>query len=293
MTHDPTPRPIVAVLGIGLMGLPMARRLLAAHFEVRVWNRTASKAQALVAEGAQPATTPAEAARGADFLITMLPNGQSVEMVMSGVDGALSTLGEGTIWLQMSSVGVDWAERLGHLAEGSPVTYVDAPVSGSVGPAEEGHLLILASGPLDARPLSAPILDQLGRRTYWLGEAGAGSRAEVVLNNWLVVLVESVAETLEFTQALGLDPQALVEILSDAPIGSPYAVAKARQMLAGDFSPSFALKNALKDADLALEAARQTGTTLTITNSFIDSWHDVVAQGLGERDLSVVYSSES
>jgi len=92
---------------------------------------------------------------------------------MSGVDGALSTLGEGTIWLQMSSVGVDWAERLGHLAEGSPVTYVDAPVSGSVGPAEEGHLLILASGPLDARPLSAPILDQLGRRTYWLGEAGA------------------------------------------------------------------------------------------------------------------------
>jgi 3-hydroxyisobutyrate dehydrogenase len=288
-----TTRPTVAVLGVGLMGLPMSRRLRSAGFNVRVWNRNAQKAAPVVAEGATLASTPGEAAAGADFVLTMLPDGAAVESVMIGPDGVLSTLGSDATWLQMSSVGMEWAERLGHLVEGTAINFVDAPVSGSVGPAETGQLLILASGPSGVRDKATPLFDVLGRRTYWLGDAGAGSRAKLVLNNWLVDLVESVAETLRFTRALGLDPHTLVDILSDAPIGSPYAVAKARQMLAGEYAPSFALKTALKDADLALEAAGQLGTTLLLTDSFIDSWHRAVSQGLGDSDLSVVFDSAS
>jgi 3-hydroxyisobutyrate dehydrogenase len=273
------------------MGAPMAARLIEAGFTVRVWNRSAQRVAPMVELGAVATSSPAEAAMGADFLVTMLPDGPAVESVMSGPQGALTTLRSGAVWLQMSSVGVDWASRLGELVANNGVVYVDAPVSGSVGPAETGDLLVLASGPDDVQAQVAPVLDAMSRRTMWLGASGAGSKAKLVLNNWLVGLVESMAETLHFSEALELDPQLIVELLDEAPIGSPYAVAKARQMLAGEYSPSFALKHALKDADLALAAANAVGTDLMVTRSFIEAWRRAVSNGLGERDISVVYTN--
>ncbi|HEY5105119.1 MAG TPA: NAD-binding protein [Acidimicrobiales bacterium] len=133
----------------------------------------------------------------------------------------------------------------------------------------------------------------MGRETMWLGEAGAGSKAKLVLNNWLVGLVESIAETLHFGEALDLDPTLIIELLDGAPIGSPYAVAKARQMLAGDFAPSFALKHALKDADLAVITARNAGLDLRVTNSFLETWHRAVTNGRGDEDLSVVFANDA
>jgi 3-hydroxyisobutyrate dehydrogenase len=281
----------IAFLGVGRMGAPMATRLIEAGFTVRVWNRSAQRVTPLVERGAVAASSPAQAAEGADFLVTMLPDGPLVEAVMSGPQGALTTLPSGAVWLQMSSVGVEWASRLAELVANNGVAFVDAPVSGSVAPAETGKLLILASGPDDVQAKVAPVFDVIGRRTVWLGASGAGSKAKLVLNNWLVGLVESMAETLHFTEALELDPQLIIELLDEAPIGSPYAVAKARQMLAGDYSPSFTLKLALKDADLAVAAANAVGTNLMVTKSFIESWHRAVSNGLGEQDLAVVYTN--
>jgi 3-hydroxyisobutyrate dehydrogenase len=137
-----------------------------------------------------------------------------------------------------------------------------------------------------------PGIDQwhdLGRRTVWLGRAGAGSRAKLVLNNWLVDLVESTAETLRFASALGIDPAMIIDLL-DAPIGSPYAVDKGRSMLEGDFTLNFALRHAVKDADLALDAAESVGIELALTQSLIESWHRAVTNGRGDEDLSVVYA---
>ena len=285
-THATT---TVAVLGVGRMGAPMAARLISAGFEVRIWNRSPQRVLPLVAAGAVRAISPAEAATGADVLITMLPDGPAVQAVMTGPEGALVTLRSDAVWLQMSSIGIDWTDQLGELVADHGVVLVDAPVSGSVGPAEAGTLLVLASGPAGVRDLVAPVLDAMSRQTLWLGTAGAGSRAKLVLNNWLVDLVESVAETLRFSEALGLEPQLIVDILDEAPIGSPYAVAKARQMLAGEFAPSFALKHAVKDADLSVAAARSAGIDLGVTSSFIDSWHRAVANGSGEQDLAIVY----
>jgi 3-hydroxyisobutyrate dehydrogenase len=291
MTNDTQSKTTIAFVGTGMMGAPMATRLLQAGFAVRVWNRSSKRVAPLVALGAIATSSPAEAATGADVLVTMLPDGPLVGSAVGGPQGALDTLRRGSVWLQMSSIGVEWTEQLRELADHHGVVFVDAPVSGSVGPATAGTLLVLASGPQSVRDQVAPILDAMSRRTMWLGDAGAGSKAKLVLNNWLVGLVESIAETLHFTKALGLDPELIIELLEDAPIGSPYAVTKARQMLDGEFAPSFALKLALKDADLAVATARDTGTDLRVTNSFIESWHQAVASGHGDEDLSVVYAA--
>lgn len=283
-TNDVT----IAFLGAGQMGTPMAARLIAAGYNVRVWNRSKDRVKGLVQLGGVEAATPAVAAANADVVITMLPDGPTIETVFSGADGAFATLTSDAVWLQMGTIGVEWTERLRKCAAEEGVWFVDAPVSGSVSPASAGRLIILASGPEEARPITEPILQNLGR-IVWLGAAGAGSRAKLVLNNWLVDLVEMVAETLTLSQALGLDPRAIIEILSGAPIGSPYAVAKARSMLDGDYSSNFALKHAVKDALLTLDAARSVDATLPLTESLISAWQRALADGAGDLDLSVIY----
>ncbi len=279
----------IAFLGVGQMGTPMASRLISAGFSVRVWNRSKERVKELVQRGAIEASTPAEATASADVVITMLPDGPTIEAVFGGAEGAFATLASGAVWLQMGTIGIDWTERLRKTATEARILFVDAPVSGSVSPASAGQLIILASGPDEAQSMAEPIFGVLGSHTFWLGAAGAGSRAKLVLNNWLVDLVEMVVETLTFSEALGLDPRVIVEIIADAPIGSPYAVTKARGMLDGDYSPNFALKLAVKDTLLALEAARSVGEELPITANLIAAWQRAVSDGAGDLDLSVVY----
>ena len=279
----------VAFLGTGAMGTPMATRLIEAGLHVRVWNRSKERLTDLVELGGVAAPTPALAIQGADVIVTMLPDGAATQHVMSEAVGDAMTFAKGVVWLQMGTIGIEWTSELGALAAAAGAQFVDAPVSGSVQPAARGELVILASGPDEARPAAQAVFDVLGRHTYWLGAAGAGSRAKLVLNNWLVDLVEMVAETLRVSAGLGLDPSTIVDILSDAPIGSPYAVAKARTMLSGDFTSNFALKHAFKDATLALSAAHGANLDLPLTESLLPLWQRAVDDGAGDLDLSVVY----
>jgi len=280
----------IAVLGTGSMGAPIARNLLAAGFPVSVWNRTAGRAAPLGDDGARVAPSPAEAARDADVVLTMLADGQAVEDAMSGPDGALATLRPGSTWIQMATVGVDWIERLSKLAGEHDVEFVDAPVSGSDGPARDGELIVLASGPDKARSRVDPLFEVIGRETLWLGEAGNGTRMKVVLNNWLVVQVEAVAETVALSEALGLEPDLFPKAIDGAPLGSPYAVAKAGAMIEGNFSPGFALRLAFKDAGLALDAARAAGVGLPLTTALQARWQQAVADGHADEDVSSVFS---
>ena len=287
MTSEPT----IAFLGLGRMGLPMAMNLVRAGFHVRVWNRTLSRTRAFAAAGGVPAATPADATRGADIVITMLADGQAVRAAMerrpdSGLDGAAP----GQIWVQMSTVGVQWARELSELAAAYKVRYVDAPVSGSEGPARTGDLVILASGPADVHDKLAPVFAALGRSTVWLGEAGAGSGAKLVLNNLLVDLVEATAEALTFATDLELDPADIVGLLRATPLGSPFAVQKAQAMLDGDFRPAFALKHAIKDAGLAIDAARERDTDLALTEALLPRWRRAADAGHADDDLAAVYA---
>jgi len=283
-----TAAPVIAFLGTGRMGGPMAANLAHGGFGVRAWNRTASRAQALEADGAVVAGSPADAVRGATIVITMLADGPATEQAASAPDGLLAA-DPGTIWVQMATVGAGWTARLASMADARGIVFVDAPVSGSEGPARAGQLVILASGPHQVQDVLAPVFGVLGRATAWQGPAGQGTLAKLVLNNWLADLTEATAETLSFARRLNLDPAGIVDLLQSTPLGAPYAVQKARSMLAGDFSPAFALKHALKDAELAAQAAQASGATLTLTSALLPRWRDTAASGHADDDLSAVY----
>jgi 3-hydroxyisobutyrate dehydrogenase len=268
----------VAVLGTGIMGAPMARNLARAGFAVRAWNRSRDKADPLAPDGVAVAATPAEAAQGADVVLTMLADGPTTQEVMAQASAA-----PGTLWLQMGTIGMAWTKRLGSSTE---LVFVDAPVAGSDVPAREGKLVILASGPDDARDRAQPVFDVVGRKTLWLGPAGAGSALKLAINNWAIVQIEALAESLALTATLGVDPAHLVEALDDLPLGSPYAVLKGRAMLAGKLDPGFPLRLAVKDAGLVLDAARDAGTDLPLTEAVRPAWQQVVESGYGDEDLS-------
>jgi 3-hydroxyisobutyrate dehydrogenase len=279
-------RPIIAILGSGTMGAPIARGLLRAGFEVRVWNRTQSKAEALVSAGAHCAGTPTEAAADADVLITMLTDGAAVEQVTAGPRGALGVLSADAIWVQMSTVGPDATGRLHGLALRSGVTFVDAPVSGSSRAAEQGQLEILAAGPMSVQRRLESIFEVLGRRTVWLESVGDGSRLKLALNNWLSVMVEGMAETLAFSSVLGLDPRLFLSVLAGGSLASDYALSKGAAMVGAEFTPGFPLRHATKDAELAVSAAHQQGLNLPLTSALLPRWHQAVANGHGDDDVA-------
>ncbi|WP_328724190.1 NAD(P)-dependent oxidoreductase [Streptomyces sp. NBC_00259] len=280
----------VAVLGCGVMGAPMARNLLRAGFEVRVWNRTREKAEALAGHGAFVASTPAEAASGTDVTLTMLADGAAVEAAMTGPAGALTTLPSDAVWVQMSTVGLSATQRLARLAD-EHVGFVDAPVSGSSEPAERGELLVLASGGPTLRPQVQPLFDAIGRHTLWLDRPGDGSRLKLVLNNWLAVLTEGMAETISLTTALGLDPDLLLKTIAATPLGSAYALAKGRAMVNNDFTAGFPLHHANKDARLALEAAGLERIELPLTEALLKRWAQAISKGHGNDDVAAAINA--
>jgi 3-hydroxyisobutyrate dehydrogenase len=277
----------VAVLGTGIMGAAMARNLLSAGMEVRAWNRTREKAEPLAEDGANVTDTPAEAAEGADFLITMLSDAGTVEEAVGG--NVLPVLAEGGVWLQMSTVGTEGSGRLERLAAERGVAYVDAPVLGTKQPAEQGALIVLASGPEEVRERSQPVFDAVGSKTLWLGPAGAGSRLKLVVNNWIVGLVGVLAETTALAEATGVDPARFLEVIEGGPLGLPYAQIKGKMMIEEEFPTSFSLRLARKDAALVLDVAEKEGLRLAVAEAVVARFDETLDAGHGEEDLAAVY----
>ena len=279
----------IALLGTGIMGAAMARNLIGAGMEVRAWNRSKEKAEPLADEGAVVFEDPAEAARGADLLLTMLPDADVVEEVVG--DGVLPALADGAVWLQMSTVGEEGNERLACLATEGGVAYVDAPVLGTKAPAEQGQLIVLASGPEDVRDKCEPVFGVVGSKTVWLGEAGEGSRLKLVLNNWIVGLLGVLAETISFARATGVDPQKFLETIEGGPLGLPYAQMKGAMMVEEDFPTSFSAKLARKDAGLVLDAAAGKGLDMVVARAVAALFDEAIEAGRGEEDMAAVYEA--
>lgn len=279
----------IAVLGTGIMGAAMARNLLAAGMEVRVWNRSPEKSEPLVEDGAKVADSPAEAADGADFLLTMLSDADTIAEVVG--DGVFSALSGDGVWLQMSTVGVEGNERLEGLANEGGVAYVDAPVLGTKQPAEQGQLIVLASGPEGVRERCEGVFDAMASTVLWLGPAGAGSRLKLVVNNWIVGLLGVLAETVSFAEVLGVDPARFLEVIEGGPLGLPYAQMKGKMMIEGDFPTSFSLRLARKDAGLVLEAARANGLQPAVAGAVAALLDEAINEGYGEEDMAAVYEA--
>ena len=278
-------RAVVAVIGAGIMGSAMTRNLVVAGVNMRVWDRSPAATVPLAAAGAVVAPSAREAVRDADVVITMLPTADAVESVIFG-DGVADAFADGCVWAQMGTIGVEATRRIaGRLAAQRPgVMFVDAPVSGSKGPAEQGQLLILASGPAAAAGTVRPVFDILGRKTVWLGEAGQGSVVKLVVNAYMSILIEGVAETMELADRFGISHEQLADVIEGGPLDAPIADAKLHKMDRGDYAAEFPLEWALKDVDLAISAAG--GQAPPLLAALSDQWHAAVAAGHGRQDIS-------
>jgi 3-hydroxyisobutyrate dehydrogenase len=273
----------VAVVGVGTMGSGMAANLRKAGLTTIVWDRSPSAAAPLAELGATVAATVTDAVRSADVVITMVPDRDAVTSVAFD-QGMLAALPAGAIWVQMGTIGVDATDGLAALAASRrpDVTFVDAPVSGSKGPAERGELIVLASGPREVVDRLAPVFAAVGRRTIWMGAAGRGTRLKLVLNTWVAFLMEGLAETVALGDELGITHAELAAALDGGPLAAPQAIAKLQKIDARDYDPEFALGWALKDVHLALESADRLPALAAIGQQ----WQHAVAEGYGGLDIS-------
>jgi 3-hydroxyisobutyrate dehydrogenase len=277
----------VAFLGIGTMGRAMATRALGAGIPTIVWNRNPDATRSLADVGAEVAESAADAARRASIVVTMVTNADVV-MAIAKDQGMLAALAPGAIWAQMSTIGDGGMKRVESLvsAERPDVVLIDAPVSGSKGPAEQGQLTIFASGPDTVRSRLDPLFAALGRRTIWVGPVGTGSKLKLVANTWLALAAEAVNVSVALAQQLDLEVASVIDALGDGPLVSPWQAAKLPRIARGDFSVQFALSLALKDVHLVLEdAGRERFSALA---SLADEWQAVVDLGFGESDLTIV-----
>jgi 3-hydroxyisobutyrate dehydrogenase len=282
-------RDTVAVFGAGgTMGLPMARNLAKRGIGVRAWNRSREKAEPVAEDGVEVLETAAEAADGASILLTIVSDADAVLSTMEGSDGALASADEGEIWLQMSTIGIEGTERCAALADERGLVLVDAPVVGTKKPAEEGKLTVLASGPEDVRDRCEPIFEAISQKAVWLGEAGTGTRMKLVINSWLVSLVQGLAETIAFAEAIDIDPAQFLETIAGGPIDNAYAQMKGKMMIERGFEPSFKLELAAKDARLVLEAADRHDLELPMLDAIRTQLEEAAAEH-GDKDMAATY----
>ncbi len=277
----------VAIIGIGAMGHGMAVSALRSGLPTIIWNRTSEVMRDLVELGAEAVETPAEAARRATVVVTMVTDTEAV-LSIARDHGMLAALAPGAIWVQMSTIGTAGIDTVAAMVneERPDIVLLDAPVSGSKDPAEQGMLTIFASGPTEARPRVTPLFEALGQRTVWVGPVGTGSRLKLVNNTWLAFTAEAVSASMAVAHQMGLATDTVVSALHGGPIVAPWQDAKLERIANGDFSAQFALSLALKDVRLALEAA--AGARLGTLECLAKEWGEAVDAGLGGQDVTIV-----
>lgn len=281
------PETTIAVLGTGLMGAPVARNLNKHGFAVRAWNRTKSKADTLVSDGIQVFETSADAVRGADIIVTVLKDGPSVTEAMQA---AAPSLSKGTIWVQLSTIGPQAVATQAAFAARYGLVFYDAAMQGTPQPAEQGQLIILAAGPLEARSAIQPVFDAIGKRTVWVSEEiGSASRLKLALNSWVFVLTHGMAESLRIAKGLGVDPALVVDVVTGGPMDCAYFQLKSSTILKDDYTVSFSIANAVKDSLLITEAAAGAGVQADLAQAGLKRFQRVLEGGHGDKDLTASY----
>jgi len=277
----------VAVLGTGTMGAAMSRSLLRAGFSVTVWNRSAEKAAPLVDAGATAATTPADAVRDADVIITMLFDASAVLSVAAQF---LPLVRDGAVWMQSSTIGSLGMQEVAAAASGL-IAVVDAPVLGTKDPAEHAALTVLASGSAAAIASLQPVFGAIGSRTVVVGDRlGSASDLKLVCNTWVASLTAGTAQSIALARTFGLEPSLFIDAVSGSASDSPYVHVKGATILSGNRAPQFALDALLKDLDLAQATAGDS-----TQNPYLDDLENLYATasalGHGHDDVAWVYDA--
>jgi 3-hydroxyisobutyrate dehydrogenase len=279
----------VAFLGTGVMGSAMARRAADAGLDVTAWSRPLSDAEPLADDGITVHPTAAAATEGADLVVTMVPDAEAIESFAHGPDGFLTWLDADAVWVQCSTVGVEGADRLTALAERHGVSIVDAPVLGSKDPAERGELIMLASGSDAALVRCAPLFDAIASDVLRLGPVGQGSRMKMVTNTWIMATVASLAESMALAEALGLDGRVFLQAIEDTAMDQEYAQSKGGMIAARNYPVTMSLDNGVKDARLALAAARQVGLPGRVIAATAELMQEAADAGHGADDMAAAF----
>ena len=280
----------IAFLGLGIMGSRMAANLVKAGYPVTVWNRTAEKAAALAAQGAQQAATPAEAAQGKDVVITMLSTPAVVEATALGPQGFLSAMPPGAIWMDSSTVNPSFSRRMSEQAASRGVHFIDAPVTGSKAPAASGQLVFLVGGDAADVEKVRPLMEKMGRSVVHAGGTGMGASLKMIFNALLGQSMLAFSEALVLGESLGLSRQLLFDTLTGAIVVAPSATSKRPKIESGDYEADFPLQWLQKDLELASLTAYEHGVAMPSENLAKAIYAMAVRAGYGELDLSAIYA---
>ena len=287
MTSSPTP-PHIAFLGLGLMGAGMARRLLGAGFPLTVYNRNVAKAEPFAAAGARVATSPREAATGADVIISMVADDNAARSCWLGADGALTNAAAGTLLIESSTVSVSWIHELSAAASARGCEAIDAPVTGSKPQAASGELTFLVGGTATAYEKALPVLAAMGRASVHLGPTGSGALLKLINNFVCGVQAASLAEAMALIEKGGLDRATALEILTSGAPGSPLVKTLSARMTKQEYTPNFLLRLMAKDLTYAREEGDQRSVPMTTATAALEVFNRAIAAGHGEQDLSAI-----
>lgn len=279
----------LAFLGLGIMGEPMALNLVKAGFTVTVWNRSGGRTAALAAAGAAVAATAREAAAAADITFAMVSDPEAALAVVSGPDGAAAGLARGAGYVDMSTVDPAACLAVEAAVTAAGGRCLEAPVSGSKGPAEQGTLVIMAAGDRTLYDEAGPALDAMGKLRVFLGETGAAARMKLVVNMVMGGMMAAFSEGLALADRTGLDTDRLLEVLAAGAVANPMFALKGPQMAAGRHEPAFPLKHMRKDLRLARALGREAGLPLAVAGAADDLFVAALAAGLGDRDFCAVH----
>ena len=278
----------VALLGLGTMGAGMAANLLKAGFPLAVWNRSQAKAEAFGAQGARVAESPADAARGASVVVSMLADDAASRAVWLGSDGALAAAEKGAVLVESSTVSPAWIAELVEAAAARGASLLDAPVTGSRAQAAAGQLSFLVGGPAEALAMARAVLEAMSKQIVHLGPVGSGAKLKLVNNFLCGVQIASLAEGMVWLERSGLDLDQALTFLKSGAAGSPLLGAISARMAGRDYAVNFYLKLMSKDLKYAGEAAAEDGVDLTTAANARALFEQAVALGYAEKDMSAV-----
>jgi 3-hydroxyisobutyrate dehydrogenase len=277
----------VAFLGLGVMGYPMAGHLVKAGHSVTVYNRTTAKAEKWAAEqGGKVGKTPAEAAKGADFVMACVGNDDDLRAVCVGPDGAFAGMSAGTIFVDHTTVSAAVTRELYAAANAKGISFVDAPVSGGQAGAENGQLGVMCGGDEGAYARAEPIIDAYAKACKRLGESGSGQLTKMVNQIAIAGLVQGLSEALHFAEKAGLDGKAVVEVISQGAAGSWQMSNRYETMIDDKFNHGFAVDWMRKDLGICLSTANENGASLPVTALVDQFYKDVQKMGGSRWDTS-------
>ncbi|XP_078173062.1 glyoxylate reductase 1 [Carex rostrata] len=279
----------VGFLGLGIMGKAMASRLLKHGFRVTVWNRTLSKCEELVEQGASIGETPALVVKKCKYTIAMLSDPAAALSVVFDKDGVLEQISEGKGYIDMSTVDAETSSKISEALFKKGGSFVEAPVSGSKKPAEDGQLIILSAGDKALYEVMVPVFDVLGKKSFFLGEVGKGARMKLVVNMIMGSMMNALSEGLCLADRSGLSPQTLLDVLDLGGCANPMFKLKGPAMIESKYPPAFPLKHQQKDMRLALSLGDEHAVSMPIAAASNEAFKKARSHELGDLDFSAVY----